>query len=107
MKKEHLDKNKVVLQVLQAYYPERLAHLFIINANWIFKIAFNILKIFMDKNTISKLKILKSIDNLHEHIDASQLPELYKGTQKNQISFEDYSYIYKYRENYLEHQADK
>ena len=78
---------KVVQQVsavAQNYYPETLGKMLIINAPFLFKGIWSIVKPMLDENTVAKISVLGSNyeSELQELIDKENLPEKYGGTCK-------------------------
>ncbi len=76
---------KVVQQVssvAQNYYPETLGKMFIINAPFLFKGIWQIIKPMLDDNTVAKISVLGSNyeSELLELIDKSNLPTEYGGS---------------------------
>ena len=73
---------KMIVANDNAFYPERLGDLFVINAPWVFPVLWNIVKGWIDPVTRSKIHVLKGDprETLLAHIDASQLPAEYGGT---------------------------
>jgi hypothetical protein len=76
---------KVVQQVssvAQDYYPETLGKMFIINAPFLFKGIWQIVKPMLDENTVSKISVLGSNyeSELFEVIDKSNVPVEFGGT---------------------------
>ncbi|KAJ4826931.1 hypothetical protein Tsubulata_049233 [Turnera subulata] len=70
------------LSILQDYYPERLAKLFIVNAPAIFMAVWKIIYPFIDNKTKKKIVFVeakKVKSTLLEYIDESQIPEKYGG----------------------------
>lgn len=67
---------KQLLAIDQAFYPERLHILFIINCPWYFTMLYSMFKALIDKRTSDKFKILGSdyISVLEEHIDRHEIP---------------------------------
>jgi hypothetical protein len=66
----------------QNYYPERLCNLFIINAPWVFKGIWHVLKPWIDPTTREKFHIYGTDyrDALLEFIDSDQIPVEFGGT---------------------------
>lgn len=66
----------------QAYYPETLGELFIINAPWVFTPLWAMVRPWLDPVTAAKFHVLgsKFQKQLLEVIDADQLPVEYGGT---------------------------
>lgn len=77
-----LDIFKETIRVDQRYYPERLGALFIINAPWIFKPLWAILKPWLDPVTREKFHVLGSdyLPTLLRYVDIDQIPNEYGGT---------------------------
>lgn len=65
-----------MFQIDEKYYPERLAHLFIINAPWFFSAIYALITPFIDTVTASKIRIIGSnyIEELRAIIDDDQIP---------------------------------
>jgi CRAL/TRIO domain len=65
-----------------AHYPERSYVIFIVNAPVWFSMLWKIIKPMVHENTQKKVRILsrsETLKGLQEHIDISQIPELYGG----------------------------
>lgn len=65
------------------YYPERLGYMFIINAPWIFKPLWAMVKPWLDPNTAQKIRVFGSSDyqeELQKLIPPDQIPKEYGGT---------------------------
>jgi quinol-cytochrome oxidoreductase complex cytochrome b subunit len=62
--------------MIQAFYPECLKTLFIINCPWYFTAIYSIFKPFIDKKTATKFQLLGTnfIDTLSKFIDRSEIP---------------------------------
>jgi len=73
---------KSLSAVDSAYYPERLADLYVVNAPWIFAIMWKLVRGWLDPVTANKIHIIKGDPKptLLAHIDADQLPAAYGGT---------------------------
>jgi hypothetical protein len=66
----------------QNYYPERLGHLYVINAPWGFSGVWSIIKGWLDPVTVKKIHILGSgyEKELLEQVPAENLPKQFGGT---------------------------
>uniref|UniRef100_A0A7N0TFF0 CRAL-TRIO domain-containing protein n=1 Tax=Kalanchoe fedtschenkoi TaxID=63787 RepID=A0A7N0TFF0_KALFE len=72
-------------QLLQSYYPERLAKCFLLNMPWFFVSVWRMISRFLEKTTLEKIKIVSSEDEKEEFINevgAAVLPELFGGNAK-------------------------
>lgn len=70
------------LSILQEYYPERLAKVFLVHAPYIFMAVWKIVYPFIDKKTTKKIVFVdnrKLKSTLLEEIDESQIPDIYGG----------------------------
>eukprot|EP00128_Syssomonas_multiformis_P017703 Colp12_sorted_trinity150504_noHs@25047 len=69
----------------EANYPERLSHLFMINAPWFFTAIWKMITPLLNPVTTDKIKILGSnyLKTLQEYIDLSEIPEELGGTNKD------------------------
>ncbi|XP_068665870.1 CRAL-TRIO domain-containing protein YKL091C-like isoform X2 [Aristolochia californica] len=70
------------LDILQNYYPERLAKAFLIHVPYMFLATWKIVYPFMDKNTRKKFIFVENKNlkaTLLQDIDESQLPDIYGG----------------------------
>jgi len=81
---------KKVTGFTQDNYPEMMGNCIIINAPYIFKVIFNIVKPMLSARTQSKIKVVgtRYHETLLEYADASCLPERLGGTSKHTI-FDD------------------
>ncbi|KAL6909380.1 hypothetical protein ACP4OV_001661 [Aristida adscensionis] len=73
------------LEIMQNYYPERLARVFLIHGPYVFMAAWKIVYPFIDDNTKKKFVFVsdKELDKtLREAIDETQLLEMYGGKMK-------------------------
>lgn len=73
------------LDIDEAFYPERLKTLYMINAPWFFTAIWAIIYPWIDKKTAEKIKIVSygCIETLEETIDSNQIPEEWGGGRKN------------------------
>mmetsp|Transcript_13561 Transcript_13561/g.20355 ORF Transcript_13561/g.20355 Transcript_13561/m.20355 type:complete len:298 (+) Transcript_13561:61-954(+) len=77
-----LDYVRKVLLLDQAYYPERLQTIYLINAPWYFAAIYALVSAFIDPVTAKKIRILTTdfLDTLREEIDDSQIPSTLGGS---------------------------
>ncbi|XP_021593670.1 CRAL-TRIO domain-containing protein YKL091C isoform X2 [Manihot esculenta] len=78
-------------QVLQGYYPERLAKLFILNMPRFFVSVWKMISRFLDKATLEKIVIVSKEEerrNLIKEIGEDTLPEEYGG-RSNLVALQD------------------
>lgn len=70
------------LAIDEAYYPERLHCLYMINAPWFFTAIWSMIRPWIDPVTANKIQILGSdyMTVLREEIADDQIPPLYGGT---------------------------
>lgn len=66
----------------QAYYPERLGRVYLVNAPWVFPWFWKVCRVWLDNNTRKKVNVLNKNfkEKLLEYIDADQLPVEFGGT---------------------------
>ncbi|XP_020526238.1 random slug protein 5 isoform X2 [Amborella trichopoda] len=72
-------------QFLQAYYPERLARLYLLNMPWIFVSVWKMVSRFLEKATLEKVVIVGNEEGkrtILEDIGEGTLPEEYGGRAK-------------------------
>lgn len=64
------------------HFPESLGATYLFNAPWFFPKAFEIVKPFLDKDTVSKFRVYKGCprEEFLSLVDASQLPKEFGGT---------------------------
>lgn len=76
---------KRTLTMDEAYYPERLEVLYMINAPWFFTGIWAMVKPWIDPVTANKIHIIGGnyMDTLREHIDDSQIPAEWGGKREN------------------------
>ena len=76
---------KRTLEIDEAYYPERLEVLYMINAPWFFSTIWNMIKGWLDPVTAKKMVILGTdyLPALREIIDDSQIPAEWGGSRKD------------------------
>jgi hypothetical protein len=90
LKNADSDLDKAMIDTVQNYYPERLGAAYLINAPAIFKVAWAVVKPWLDKRTTSKINFMGSGEAAKEELlrafGADTLPIKYGG--KNPISLE-------------------
>ena len=59
--------------LLQNNFPERLGQCCVLEPNWVFKILYAAMKMFLSKASLEKIKMLGKLDELKEWYDESQL----------------------------------
>lgn len=69
---------KIMGQTLQDYYPERLHTAYIVNANWFTKIIISMCKVFLSKDTRSKICTIKKHSDLLRYVDEQNIPRQYR-----------------------------
>ena len=76
---------KAILDIDQAFYPECLKTLFIINCPWYFTGIYSMFKPFIDKKTASKFQLLGSnyLPTLEKYIDREYIPVELGGDHEN------------------------
>ncbi|UPR03541.1 CRAL-TRIO lipid binding domain-containing protein [Chloropicon primus] len=68
---------KQITNIDQEYYPEHLGQMFIINAPKIFSMIWSVVKLWLDKRTLAKIKVYGSDyhEKLFNFVDPHDLPE--------------------------------
>ena len=69
------------MDICQNYYPESLGESFIINAGFVFKCLFTVVKAFLDSKTKSKIKVYGGdyMKPLLERVDIENIPKILGG----------------------------
>ena len=62
--------------ILQDYYPERLKIALVVNANWFTKIIISMCKVFLSKSTKKKIAVV-DVSELSKYIDEDNMPSQY------------------------------
>ncbi len=77
-----LDYVRRVLVMDQAYYPERLETIYLINAPWYFAAIYSLISSFLDPVTAKKVQIIGTdyLPVITQQIDESQIPREMGGT---------------------------
>eukprot|EP01017_Pseudomicrothorax_dubius_P036520 TRINITY_DN5236_c0_g1_i1.p1 TRINITY_DN5236_c0_g1~~TRINITY_DN5236_c0_g1_i1.p1 ORF type:complete len:202 (+),score=34.99 TRINITY_DN5236_c0_g1_i1:274-879(+) len=81
------DLMKQMTKVLQEYYAEVLDNMYILHANWFFKMMWAIVSPFINKRTRDKVKVIDEIERLKDTFDVDCLLREHGGTS-------DYVYTY-------------
>lgn len=74
-----VDTMKKLMPILQDYYPERLECFYVLGANWFYRMMFDIVKAFLSKKTIEKVKVLAGVEDLLQYFDKENLSIEYGG----------------------------
>jgi hypothetical protein len=77
-----LDYVRRVLALDQAYYPERLETIYLVNAPWYFAAIYSLISPFLDPVTAKKVQIIGTdfLPTLREQIDDSMIPQTMGGS---------------------------
>ena len=68
------------VSLLQDFYAERLSMVYVLHANWLYKLAYGIIKPFLAKKTKDKIKIIGEIPELLNYFDEDCLLPEHGGT---------------------------
>lgn len=69
-----------LVELLQEALPIRLKAIHIVNQNYFFSIAFNVIKMFLKKKLASRIYFHgKNMESLHKHVSPDCLPTQYGG----------------------------
>jgi len=73
---------KLAAKLAQDYYPEILGQMFMINTSSFFSFVFNMIKGFIDKKTVGKIRVLgdKYMDSILTLINIENIPSFLGGT---------------------------
>ena len=86
-KKNHdpktVDTLKKLMPILQDYYPERLECFYVNGANWFYRMMFDLVKTFISKKTIEKVKVLSGTEDLLNYFDKENLSIEYGGVPES------------------------
>ena len=68
-KKKHFDdelmkKTKELVGMLQDFYAERLAVMYILNVNWFFRVMYAMMKPFLTKRTTDKVRLFPLLQSI-------------------------------------------
>lgn len=75
------ETRKKTMKILQDYYPERMANIFMYRPPWYVSWLLGLAKAFMDPRTAAKVhKAGSTIEDLEKYIDRSQVPKICGGT---------------------------
>lgn len=80
--KKFFGQIKSTIDIDQFFYPESLVHLFIINAPFIFKTLWSIVKGWLDPITAQRISVIRGgyLKELEKFIDKDQIPTFYGGS---------------------------
>lgn len=73
---------KLLIPILQDYYPERLHCYYVMGANWFFRAMFTVVKTFLSEKTANKVKVLADDKDLFQFFDKHKLITQYGGTSE-------------------------
>ena len=73
---------KRLVGMLQDYYAERLAAVYILHINWFFRMIYAIVKPFLSRKTTDKVRIIKKMSDLLKHFDPDCLLPEHGGTSE-------------------------
>ena len=74
------DVMKSLMKILQDYYAERLAVMYVLKPNWFYKLMVGMIRPFLDEKTRNKIKLVDKLDDLKKHFDDDQLMIEHGGT---------------------------
>ncbi|KAI8849727.1 CRAL-TRIO domain-containing protein [Chytridium lagenaria] len=83
---------KTLLSTFQTYFPEHLARLFVFPKNMLLSVGFNVAKVFLDAETVERVKILTEDEHkpcLQQYITHENLFKRFGGTQEDPHDEED------------------
>jgi len=78
---------KYLADTLQAHYPEVLAHVYVVEAPWIFQACWNLIKGWIDPVTVAKIEFV-SRDSLAKHLNKDIIPVICGGTCQHKKQWE-------------------
>lgn len=84
------DITKEAINVLQNYYPERLAYVCLINYPWALGAIWQVVKPCLDPNTAKKVKFVSEMKKLLDLFEPDNLLEQYGGTSKLETPSDDF-----------------
>lgn len=76
-----------LLTILQDYYAERLAKMYVLFPNWFYKLMFGVVKPFMDEKTKKKILLVNKVEELQKDFDRSELLIEHGGTSTYQYAW--------------------
>jgi putative NADH-flavin reductase len=78
-----LAMTKILIDILQNYYPERLAYALVLHTPMAFRMLWNMIAPFLEERTKAKVHILgNSMDLLQNYVAKDQLEQCFGGTHK-------------------------
>jgi len=75
---------KSLMKILQGFYAERLAKMYVLHPNWFYKMMFAMVKPFLEEKTRKKIVLLSNVEDLKKDFDSSQLLIEHGGTSPYQ-----------------------
>ena len=79
---------KTIVTTLQDYYPERLERVLVLKANWFYKTAYSVVKLFLHERTKAKIKILEDYQELAEFFEPDCILKEHGGTSDFNLQLE-------------------
>jgi len=73
---------KYMLEIFQNHYAGRIGEIAAVEAPWIFRVLFNVLKPLVRADIMAKIHLHSGTDDLTTYIDIDNLPECVGGTMK-------------------------
>lgn len=74
-----MDTMKLLVPILQDYYPERLHSFFYLGANWFSKLMFELTKTFVSQKTLQKVVPIGDVTELLKYFEKENLSIEYGG----------------------------
>ncbi|CAK9088620.1 Sec14 cytosolic factor (Phosphatidylinositol/phosphatidyl-choline transfer protein) (PI/PC TP) (Sporulation-specific protein 20) [Durusdinium trenchii] len=71
-----------VSKIDEAHYPDTVAHIFVVNAPWIFRALFAMIQPFLNEDTLTKVHFSYEVPfEIVEHLGAEHLPQELRGSR--------------------------
>lgn len=69
-----MDSNKVIMSLMQENFPERLHRAVIYPSNFFFVMIWNVIRLFIDRVTQDKVKMVMTLAGVQDFIDDEYIP---------------------------------